>query len=573
MSTPWLTAAELAERLRLSKTSVYRLAETGELRGVKLGGQWRFHRQDVEEKLRGSDREIAEGLLEVVSQLLELEVEPEHVASNEALRARVEASLNRMLDGLRSCGIAMLDGIFAEHERSTVGPRAGDELPRVRAVAGELLARLARQEGDDYRGEERYPFLAWRSPRPLTLRILGAAFNGGLQDLASNVDALPLNELLTPLDHLEDCRKNQQTLEAQIAKFLDGPAIGRFESAEAQRAAAIVALSSTRYSRRLMTSETAESLARDLRVRHDLPHSDQRSALYIPAFVGSRPIGGVVMMSREPIPVVRRPLLVALGHLLLSRARNADDLAVERALAREKAGWHATGMLLRRVNHDVAKPLRRADDLLRQILAETSEGEPMRREAHGSLKAIRGQLSQSLSILETNLVTTIPELRVAARQMIKEQRLDRVLEDVRFSWVQEARERGVEITCRLHPSVENRRLRFAGHLVGEILANLVSNAVRYAKKNVQIEARVTRDGDQRVEVDVHDDGPGVGPTAVTSESIREKLTLTSPQPGESGVGLFVSRFLAEELLGGRLALVPSPEGTTFRLNFPVEEAA
>ena len=43
-----MTLAEVAEYLRLSKDTVYRMASGGRLPASKVGSQWRFRRDDVE---------------------------------------------------------------------------------------------------------------------------------------------------------------------------------------------------------------------------------------------------------------------------------------------------------------------------------------------------------------------------------------------------------------------------------------------------------------------------------------------------------------------------------------------
>ena len=43
-----LTVREVAEYLRLAESTVYRLAQDGEIPGRKIGGTWRFLRQELE---------------------------------------------------------------------------------------------------------------------------------------------------------------------------------------------------------------------------------------------------------------------------------------------------------------------------------------------------------------------------------------------------------------------------------------------------------------------------------------------------------------------------------------------
>jgi len=48
MSSEILTIKELAEYLKLTEKTAYRLAAEGKLPGFKVGGSWRFKSEDVE---------------------------------------------------------------------------------------------------------------------------------------------------------------------------------------------------------------------------------------------------------------------------------------------------------------------------------------------------------------------------------------------------------------------------------------------------------------------------------------------------------------------------------------------
>jgi len=43
-----MTIDELAEYLRISKSTLYKLAQEGKLPGQKVGKRWRFHREAVD---------------------------------------------------------------------------------------------------------------------------------------------------------------------------------------------------------------------------------------------------------------------------------------------------------------------------------------------------------------------------------------------------------------------------------------------------------------------------------------------------------------------------------------------
>ncbi|CAK2057276.1 methylation-associated defense system helix-turn-helix domain-containing protein MAD1 [Vibrio crassostreae] len=48
MTDQILTLKELAEYLKLAEKTAYRLASEGRLPGFKVGGSWRFKREDLE---------------------------------------------------------------------------------------------------------------------------------------------------------------------------------------------------------------------------------------------------------------------------------------------------------------------------------------------------------------------------------------------------------------------------------------------------------------------------------------------------------------------------------------------
>ncbi|MEA2031949.1 MAG: helix-turn-helix domain-containing protein [candidate division Zixibacteria bacterium] len=48
----WLTLDELAEYLRLGRTKLYQLAQEGTIPASKLGSQWRFDRDEIDEWMK-----------------------------------------------------------------------------------------------------------------------------------------------------------------------------------------------------------------------------------------------------------------------------------------------------------------------------------------------------------------------------------------------------------------------------------------------------------------------------------------------------------------------------------------
>ena len=51
-ATEVMTIDELADYLKISKSTLYKLAQNGALPGIKVGRRWRFHKEAVDEWLR-----------------------------------------------------------------------------------------------------------------------------------------------------------------------------------------------------------------------------------------------------------------------------------------------------------------------------------------------------------------------------------------------------------------------------------------------------------------------------------------------------------------------------------------
>jgi len=58
---PVMTIDELADYLKISKSTLYHLVRRGEVPGTKIGRHWRFKREAIERWLETSERKDANG--------------------------------------------------------------------------------------------------------------------------------------------------------------------------------------------------------------------------------------------------------------------------------------------------------------------------------------------------------------------------------------------------------------------------------------------------------------------------------------------------------------------------------
>ncbi len=103
--------------------------------------------------------------------------------------------------------------------------------------------------------------------------------------------------------------------------------------------------------------------------------------------------------------------------------------------------------------------------------------------------------------------------------------------------------------------------------VGQIIANLMENALKYATSAITVTSKVTT---TTVEVRVIDDGPGIKPDALGKVFDRLYTTRSSPGRGVgTGLGLAIVRELAIAMGGTVFAEVGTSTGTQFVVNLPL----
>jgi excisionase family DNA binding protein len=59
MATEIMDIAEAAAYLNIKKGTLYRLVKRGQIPGTKIGGQWRFKREHLDEMFRVPSRKVA----------------------------------------------------------------------------------------------------------------------------------------------------------------------------------------------------------------------------------------------------------------------------------------------------------------------------------------------------------------------------------------------------------------------------------------------------------------------------------------------------------------------------------
>jgi PAS domain S-box-containing protein len=145
--------------------------------------------------------------------------------------------------------------------------------------------------------------------------------------------------------------------------------------------------------------------------------------------------------------------------------------------------------------------------------------------------------------------------------------LESVLESVSAVMAMPAEEKGLEIAYALVPDAP-RRLRGDPLRLGQVLTNLVSNAVKFTETGevvISIEPAMAHDGSPLLQFMVRDTGIGLSADQISGlfRPFTQAGNDTSRKYGGTGLGLAICRQLVE-LMGGQIWVESTPgEGSAF----------
>ncbi len=258
------------------------------------------------------------------------------------------------------------------------------------------------------------------------------------------------------------------------------------------------------------------------------------------------------------ITAVRLDDGIAVGAADISRRMEAEEQR-EQALAMRSRFYTV-------MSHELRTPINAIlgynDLVLAEVFGPLAEG--VRESIERSQRATRHLLELVNDVLDLSKIEA-GKLEVAPEPVHIPQLLDELLTTLRPV----AESRGVELDLKADgcsdPLVTDpRRLR-------QILLNLVSNALKFGEgRPVRISCRPHAAGG--VELEVADQGVGIVPEDLP-RIFDEFVQLSSASEEGTGLGLPISKRLAE-LLGGDLHATSTPgEGSVFRLRLPASDVA
>ncbi|MEM1452028.1 MAG: ATP-binding protein [Planctomycetota bacterium] len=228
----------------------------------------------------------------------------------------------------------------------------------------------------------------------------------------------------------------------------------------------------------------------------------------------------------------------------------------------------AKSMFLATMSHEIRTPMNGIVGLL-QVL----EGTNLDRRQREVLDLIRQSGDHLLVLIDDILDLSKIE---AGKLRLDQQpfRLDEVVHVVSSLYAERAAEKGIAFRC-VATSSESGWVLADAHRIQQVLCNLVSNAIKFTEMgHVRMDVRHESVGDEAwLVATVEDTGKGIEDVDLIWETFRQGDASTSRNHGGSGLGLSISRSLAE-LMDGTIEVESElGEGSTFRLRVPAPSCA
>jgi PAS domain S-box-containing protein len=303
-----------------------------------------------------------------------------------------------------------------------------------------------------------------------------------------------------------------------------------------------------------------------------------RSNLAIPVRIDGQVEGGVSVYA--PVPgafgpgrVTQLDALVreAAGAISDRRRRRAAELALITARDEAESAARAKADFLATMSHEIRTPMN-GDIGMTGLLIETPLNKDQLEYAH----VIRNSGEALLSVV--NDILDFSKIEAGHLEL---ESLDfdlRVLaEECAAMVAQRAHAKGVELICAVPPGFPVA-LRGADHRIRQVLMNLLGNAIKFTEHGeIVITASLLAESPEvaTVRLAVRDTGIGIPheKQCLVFESFTQADSSTTRRYGGTGLGLTISRRLAE-MMGGRVGLESEPgQGSTFFVDLPLQKSA
>ncbi|MEP6484032.1 MAG: response regulator [Rudaea sp.] len=243
----------------------------------------------------------------------------------------------------------------------------------------------------------------------------------------------------------------------------------------------------------------------------------------------------------------------------------ASDVLVDKATELEMANKYKSEFLAN-MSHELRTPLN-STLILARLLADNKAG---------NLSDEQVKYAQTISSAGNDLLGLINDILdlskiEAGKVEIAPETVDvaRLIAELRDVFGPLSEQKGLSLVTTIEPNALET-LYSDGQRVGQILKNLLSNALKFTEQG-QIELQVYARAPGSICFSVRDSGIGIAPNqqGVIFEAFRQADGSTHRKYGGTGLGLSISRNLAH-VLGGELTVASTAgSGSTFTLTLPI----
>jgi len=262
--------------------------------------------------------------------------------------------------------------------------------------------------------------------------------------------------------------------------------------------------------------------------------------------------------------ILRRQFALAAEREILI-AERASRMEEARRVAQSKSDLVAT------LSHEIRNGLTGVAHVLASAVGRNGRAAPSREQLAAALDAA----NDLIAVLNTTLDSETAE---AGRLEVQTQPFDAIAlaRDLVLLNRPNAAAKNLELTLHVASDLSGGEVGAAiadTHRVRQILANLVSNALKFTVRG-RVEMRIERASTSRIAIEVADTGPGLA-AAELDKAFEpfNRIARTSAGTSGAGLGLSLSRQLAR-LMGGELSAHSAVGvGSCFRLELPFDETA